>query len=164
MTLYSAKANKKVKKEQIKVIKSLALTFSNLIERKQVADEINLANSVLNLSQQAIFIADTHNNIIRCNQACEQITGYSSKELIGQSPNIFKSEYHNTAFYQTLWQKINEEGFRQGEIWNKRKDNTIIPEWLTISSIKDVGGKTTQYLAIFTDLTSRKRYSASIFF
>lgn len=162
LTLYTAKTNKRIRKEQIKYIKTLAITFSSLTERKQVADELIIANSVLNLSQQAIFITDSNNKIIRCNNACEQITGYSSKELVGRNPSIFKSDYHSSDFYQTLWEEIKENGFWQGEIRNKRKDNSVFSEWLTISSIKDVEEKTTQYLAVFTDLTAIKQAERDI--
>jgi len=147
-------ADFKVKKEQVKFIKKLGITISGLIERKQNADEINVANNILALSHQAIFISDTNNKIIRCNKACERITGYSSKELIGQSPNIFKSGQQAYGFYQKLWEQVSEENFWQGEVRNKRKDGSIFSEWLTISAIKDVDDQVLQYLAIFTDLTS----------
>ena len=150
-------ANYKITTHKIKFIKSLGIAISSLIERKQVAEELKLANNVLNLSQQAIFITDKDNKIIRCNQACEQITGYSSKELIGQNPRIFQSGHHTPDFYNKLWQELANNDLWQGQIWSKRKDNSIFPEWLTISTIKNVDGQVTQYLAIFTDLTTIKK-------
>jgi len=156
LMLYTPKNHKATNKE-IKFIKSIGISISSLIERKQIADELNLASNALNLNHQSIFITDKNNIIIRCNKACERLTGYSSEELMGQTPNIFKSKLHNEAFYNKLWQQISEKGFWQGEIWNKRKDDTVFPEWLTISCIKDVEGQVTQYFAVFTDLTAIKK-------
>jgi len=157
LILDTAKTTQPVRKNQVKFVKYLAQTLSSLIERKKIVDQLNLAKNVLNYSQQAIFVTDTDYKIICCNPACEQITGYSSEELIGQTPRLFKSDYHDANFYKTLRQQINDTGFWQGEIWNKRKNNTVFPQWLSISSIKDVEHKTTQYLAIFTDLTLIKQ-------
>jgi len=152
----------KTSQNEIKFIKSLGMVFSTLIARKQVAEQLNLANSVLNLSQQAIYISDKQNKIIRCNVACEQITGYSSKELIGQSPSIFNSLLHDSAFYQQIWLHVLDKGFWQGEIWNKRKNHSVFPQWLTISAIKDADDQLVQYLAIFTDLSSIKKAEKDI--
>ena len=150
-------ANYKITTNKIKFIKSLGITISSLIERKQVADELKSANNVLNLSQQAILITDKDNKIIRCNQACEQMTGYSCKELIGQSPRGFQSEHHTLEFYNQLRQELANNDFWQGETWNKRKDSSVFPTWLTISTIKNTDGQITQHLAFFTDLTVIKK-------
>ncbi len=161
LILYT-QTNDKATDDVIKFVKSMGNTISNLIERKQISDELRLGNSVINLSQQAIFITDTDNKIIRCNESCERITGYSSKELIGQNPKIFQSEYHTINFYKTLWREVNNNGFWQGEIWNKRKDDSVFPEWLTISIIKDADGQVVKYMAIFTDLSSIKNAEKNI--
>jgi len=156
LLLYKS-GGEKTTKNTIKFIKAIGITLSILIERKQNADEINLANNILNYSHQAIFISDINNKILRCNNACERITGYSSEELIGKSPNIFNSGKQKSDFYQKLWQQVSENDFWQGEIQNKRKDGSLFTEWLTVSAIKDVDKQVKQYLAIFTDLTALKK-------
>ncbi|NOQ36008.1 MAG: EAL domain-containing protein [Methylococcaceae bacterium] len=161
LTLYT-EADYQSNDKDIEFIKLLGRTISSLIERKQIADESRLCHRVVDYSQQAIFITDADNRIIRCNQSCEQITGYSRDELLGKNPSIFKSNYHDDDFYKELWQTVEEEGFWQGEIWNKRKNGTLYPEWLTISDIKDGDNEVAQYLAIFTDLTNTKKAEKDI--
>ena len=56
-----------------------------------------------------------------------------------------------------MWQALTTVGGWQGEIWNKRKNGEVFPEWLSINAILDDAGKLTQYAAIFTDITERKR-------
>ena len=48
------------------------------------------------------------------------------------------------------WEK---KGFWSGEIWNKRKNGEVYPEWLTISAVKDKFGKVNNYAAVFNDIT-----------
>lgn len=46
-----------------------------------------------------------------------------------------------------------EKGQWSGEIWNKRKNGEIYPEWLTITAIKDENEKLINYTGIFTDIS-----------
>ncbi|GAA0503114.1 hypothetical protein GCM10008986_33440 [Salinibacillus aidingensis] len=55
-------------------------------------------------------------------------------------------------FYKDMWEDIRENGFWQGEIWNKRKNGEIYREWLTISTIKDETGKENYYAGMFTEI------------
>jgi diguanylate cyclase (GGDEF)-like protein len=48
------------------------------------------------------------------------------------------------------------EGKWQGEIWNRRKDGAVFPEWLTITGVKDDTGNITHFVATLTDITQRK--------
>lgn len=139
---------------EIKFVKAIGHALAGLIERKLIADQLLLGDSVITHSQQAIFITDKHNQIIRVNQACEDITGYSNEELVGKNPAVFRSDRQDESFYQQLWQAINSQGFWQGKIWNKHKNGTVFPEWLTISTIKDHNNEVLNYLAIFTDLSN----------
>lgn len=137
-------------------------TISNLIESKQFADELRLRNSVINSSQQAIYISDNNNQIIRYNPACEQMTGYTADELRGQSPKVFQSHYHSKEFYSKLWLEAAETDFWQGELWNKAKNGTVFAQWLTISVVKDIDARIERYIVIFSDLTAIKKAEKDI--
>jgi len=53
-------------------------------------------------------------------------------------------------------QALNYFGTWQGEIWNKRKNGEIYPQWLTISSVKDNEEHVTHYVGTFNDISARK--------
>ncbi|WP_281245979.1 hypothetical protein [Oceanisphaera psychrotolerans] len=36
-----------------------------------------------------------------------------------------------------MWQQLTTEGRWQGEIWNRRKNGEIYPEWLSISGVRN---------------------------
>jgi diguanylate cyclase (GGDEF)-like protein len=65
-------------------------------------------------------------------------------------------------FYDAMWQQILATGSWSGEIWDKRKNGEIYPKWLTITAVKNEHGVTTQYVAIFSDITARKQVEDEI--
>lgn len=115
-----------------------------------------LANKVLENTSEGIMVTNARGEIISVNPAFEIVTGYSSEDVIGKNPNILQSGIHDRQFYKTMWKQVKEHGYWKGEIWNKRKNEEIYPEWLTICSIHDGLGKLINYVAVFTDITDRK--------
>ncbi|MBI3479323.1 MAG: PAS domain S-box protein [Nitrosomonadales bacterium] len=113
-------------------------------------------------THEGIMVTDANANIIRVNQAFQQITGYAPEEVAGRNPRLLSSGRHDREFYAGLWGTLLEQGTWSGEIWDKRKNGEIYPKWLTISAVKDVRGNTTEYVAIFSDITARKRAEEDI--
>ncbi|WP_428738464.1 diguanylate cyclase domain-containing protein [Sulfurimonas sp.] len=120
------------------------------------AEDLKLSSHTLN-SHEGVFITDKDTNIIKVNNGFERITGYSSKEVIGQKVNILKSSTHSEAFYQTLWNSLNSTGTWSGEIFNKRKDGEIYAQRLSISSIKDKKGEIKNYVGHIFDISELKK-------
>ena len=108
-------------------------------------------------THDAIVITDAQANIIRVNRAFSEITGYAAEEVIGKNPRIMSSGRQDKDFYAAMWKEILESGSWSGEIWDRRKNGEIYPKWLTITAVKNERGETTQYVAIFSDITVRKQ-------
>ena len=107
-------------------------------------------------SREAILITDATNRIVAVNPAFTDLTGYSMAEIIGENPKILASGHAEPGFYALMWQALNQEGFWQGEIWDKRKDGSTYPKWLSISVIHDAAGAVQNYVANFNDISSSK--------
>ena len=133
----------------------------DITERKQIEEMLRVA-AVTFETHDAIMITDARSNIIRANQAFQDISGYSAEEVLGKSPRILNSGRHEPAFYAAMWQQLNERGAWHGEIWDRRKNGQIYPKWLTISAVKNAQGETTEYVSIFSDITARKRAEEEI--
>ncbi len=127
----------------------------DITEYKNAEAQLHVAATVFE-SQEGMLITDANQVILNVNRAFMLITGYSADELIGQTPRMLKSGRHDKDFYNELWQQVNEKGAWQGEIWNRRKNDDIYPEWLTITAVKDDDGIVTNYVATITDITERK--------
>ncbi len=125
------------------------------IDTQKKAEALHLS-AVAFETQEAILITDAKERVVKVNEAFTRITGYSDHEIIGKTPRILKSGYHDKAFYELMWKALLEQGFWQGELWNRRKNGEIYAESLTITTIRDDKGKTTHFIANFNDITTHK--------
>ncbi|SBS35684.1 Cyclic di-GMP phosphodiesterase Gmr [Marinomonas aquimarina] len=107
-------------------------------------------------TQDGILISDHNNHIIRVNKAFQKLSGYSEAEVIGQTPAILQSGKHDSAFYQHMFEQLLSKGTWAGEVWNRRKDGEVYPEWLSISTVRDHQGAISHYVANFKDISERK--------
>ncbi|MDA8162290.1 MAG: EAL domain-containing protein [Desulfobacteraceae bacterium] len=120
--------------------------------------ELELAKTIFKLSIEGIVITDSNGDIIQVNPAFTAITGYTNEEVAGKNPRILKSDRHDAQFYAGMWKSLSDTGRWSGEIWNRRKNGEIYPEWLTIQAVRDINGNLSNYISIFHDLTETKQY------
>ena len=127
----------------------------DISERKLAEAELRIS-AVAFESMEGVMITDAESRVLRVNHAFTRITGYSAAEIIGQTPNILRSERHAPAFFRDIWETVRLVGGWQGEIWNRHKNGKVYPEWLTISAVKSDDGVITHYVATHHDITERK--------
>jgi len=65
--------------------------LTDITERKQAEDQLELAASVFVNAGEGIVITDSQGTIVDINQAFSRITGFSREEVIGQNPRVLKS-------------------------------------------------------------------------
>jgi diguanylate cyclase (GGDEF)-like protein/PAS domain S-box-containing protein len=104
-------------------------------------------------SQEGMLISDANNVILRVNRAFTNITGYTPEEVIGKNPQILHSGRHDANFFAAMWKSIKNTGSWKGEIWNRRKNGEIYPEYLNITAVKDQNGTVTNYVATLNEIT-----------
>jgi len=134
---------------------SLIGTVQDITEHKASHEAQRIAAAAFE-SQQGMFITDANRVILQVNKAFTKVTGYTAQEAVGQTPGLLKSGRQNAAFYAAMWDSISGTGTWQGEIWNRRKNGTVYPEHLSISSVKNDAGLLTHYVGAFSDLTTDK--------
>ncbi len=61
-----------------------------------------------------------------------------------------------------MWYELAQRGHWQGEIWNRRKNGEVFPEWLTITAVKDGAGAVTHYVSTFSDISDLKSAESEI--
>ncbi|MFA9460087.1 PAS domain S-box protein [Thiohalorhabdus methylotrophus] len=107
-------------------------------------------------SANAVMITTADGTIQRVNEAFTRITGYVPEEVVGRNTALLRPENQDPAFYRDLQASLDGAGTWEGEIWTRRKDGGLHPQWETITAIRDSGGKVVRYVSVFTDLTERK--------
>lgn len=134
---------------------SLMMMGNDITQWRRLGDSVRLSARVLETSNEAIMITDRNNNIVSVNASFSTLTGYSAEEVLGKNPRILKSNRHSAEFYQKMWQELQEKGSWRGDIWDRRKDGTVYPKYLAVSTIRNSQDEIINYSAIFHDVTER---------
>lgn len=138
-------------------IAAVAQEFNTMVDAQQAnLEQLRIAATAFE-SQGGMMVTDANRIILRINSAFSRTTGYSSQEVVGRTPRMFKSGQHDADFYRKMWEEINHTGGWQGEIWDKRKNGEVFPEWLTITAVKNESGTVTHYISTHFDITERKK-------
>ncbi len=146
----------------IALIQKAVRLATRVVERKRTENELQIAASVHQAIGEAITVTDADNRIIAINPAFTLLTGYTAQEAIGQTPSLLKSGRHDAKFYREMWLTLETTGHWQGEICNRRKNGDEYPEWLSINTIYDSEGKVLRRIAMFSDITDKKRAEETI--
>ncbi|MFC3883495.1 PAS domain S-box protein [Bacillus songklensis] len=142
-------------------LSEIALASLILVIWMYFQDKLGFSSQVINSTVEGIMDTDKKGNIISVNPAFTKLTGYQGEEVLGKTPNLLKSGIQANAFYNDMWTSIEQKGFWQGDIWNRRKDGKNYLEWLTISAIKNEAGEVVPYAGMFSDITDHKAKSVN---
>ena len=146
------------------VVQSICTQSVDITARKHAEEQLRLAARVFDRAGEGIMITDAEQRILTVNDAFTKVTGYESSEAIGKTPSILASGRHDKEFYQGMQEVLEEDGWWQGEIWNRRKNGEIYPEWLTINTVHDAEGRVLNYVGIFSDISVIKESQRRIEF
>lgn len=153
-------------KNEIEVT-SLFMLFSGMIikemEKQELIDVLYTRNKIIEESSDAIIVCDKDYRITSVNKAFTRITGYSFKEVEGESPNIFASGNHDKRFFKQMWKDITKNGTWSGEVWNKKKNGQLFPEHLSINTIYDENNNIALYVGFFFDISKKKKAEQEIY-
>ncbi|MET0051111.1 MAG: EAL domain-containing protein [Candidatus Thiodiazotropha sp.] len=132
------------------LFRDITQDYENRIRQKQT-------DTAFQNMSEAVVVTDADVRIVAVNQAFTEITGYSEAFVIGKNPSILASGMHDRAFYQSLWHSIEETGAWEGEVFNRRKNGEVYPEWINISVVRDHQNQVLSYVAVFSDITEKQK-------
>jgi len=141
----------------VALLEVLANNLWVLLQRNRSLQKLKLDAEVFRVSREAVVITDASGCIVSVNNAFTEITGYSAEEAIGRNPKVLQSGKHDAVFFQKMWEQILRDGHWQGEIWNRRKNGEIYPEWLGITMTKNSANTVSEYIGIFMDISEHKQ-------
>ncbi|WP_066426707.1 PAS domain S-box protein [Anabaena sp. 4-3] len=131
-------------------------TAIDITERQQAENQLREQAQLLDLAYEAIFVRDNHNTIRFWNRSAEQLYGWTSAEVLGNSPHtLLQTEFPDPDldFQATLLQ----QGHWQGELRHTRRDgNQIIVESRQVL-MRDAQGRVKGILEVNRDITERKQ-------
>ena len=130
--------------------------------QRQLEAQLRLWAKVFECSSEGVMITDAEHRILTVNRAFTEITGYTESDALGQTPRLLSSGRHASAFYDALHAAVTREDRWQGEIWNRRKNGEIYPQWLTINAVLDPDGTLTHLVGVFSDISDIKHSEARL--
>lgn len=131
--------------------------MTDVTDAELTASTAALQGAALDAAADAVAIMDPDGTILYVNRAFTTLTGYDAHEAIGRNPrDLMRSGEQQTEFYTELWSTLLAGKVWQGELVNRRKDETRYTEEQTITPVLNASGKVTHFIAIKRDITARR--------
>jgi MFS transporter, NNP family, nitrate/nitrite transporter len=115
-------------------------------------DKLEISSNIINDAKEGIVVTDVHGVIQRINPSFTKITGFNIDEVKGKTLSVLQSGEHDQNFYKNMWETLTADAYWEGEIWNKRKNNDVYLQWLSVSALKDDTGDTKNYVGRFNEV------------
>lgn len=126
------------------------------IEREHLLQKIKRAATIFTHSHESIMITDADATIIEVNCSFNQMTGYCSKDVIGENSIMLQSGDEPQEFFTEMWDSLLSKGCWNGEVWYRRKSGDVYPAKTTITAMKNAHGVIDHYVSLSTDTSSMK--------
>jgi len=157
-------SKKRVETKQKDEFAKLYDEINTMLLRLYKAQEEQKIAAVAFDTPSGMTITDADQKILRINRAFTTITGYTEDDVLGKTPSILSSGYHDKSFYDDMFSSLKKSKYWSGEVLNRHKNGDIFPEMLTIQAITDTEGNPEYYVAAFLDLTLQKNIEKKLEF
>jgi diguanylate cyclase (GGDEF)-like protein/PAS domain S-box-containing protein len=147
----------RVRRRTRSLAKANKALHAEIESRIRAEGHLRIYQQVIEHTGEAVIVTDLNGDIVEVNPAYLALTGCQRDEVLGHPARMLRSGRHSTEFYERLWDSLTERGHWSGEIWERRKDGASLPMWATINSVRDGGGDTSQYVALFRDISALKQ-------
>lgn len=135
----------------------MAGTNRNITSRKLIDNELVLSSQVLNSMNEAVVVAGLDYRIRSVNPAFCTITGYTEHQISNKHFIRLAYNRQQRELFTTIEQQLLHHKHWVGEIWIRNKQRRAILVWLEINQVIDIKGETRHFVAVFTDITERKK-------
>lgn len=112
-----------------------------------------ILETIFDLPNVGILVADQETRILGCNRAFEQQMGYENRDIVGLKTNIFSSDHHSKAFYDDIWEQIDQEGHWSGNLLSRASNGSNQAHHLCIYRLNFTSGRTL-FLGFSTDISA----------
>lgn len=137
----------------------------DITDRRRSEIELRLLSTALQQVGSGVLIADAQKPdlpMIYANPAFEKLTGYSFKEIQGQSCRCLQGDETSPEEVERLRQAIRDGRECEVVLLNYRKDGSRFWLHLSISPVHDEQGALTHFIGVQTDITKLKQTEAEL--
>ena len=135
----------------------------NVISAETALGETDIFRAAVQMSRMPMCLTDPDgedNPIIFCNQAFEQLTGYSQEEILGRNCRFLQGEGTDREAAGEIRLSLEARQDVHIELLNYRKDGTPFWNALFISPVIDTTGRLVYFFASQLDVSRRREAEA----
>lgn len=137
--------------------------YSKIVSlKKQWQSLTNLLFHGIEQSPSAVIITNKQGIIEYVNEKFSELSGYTTKEVIGENPRLLKSGNKYSDDYKALWHTISSGQNWQGEFHNQRKNGDYFRADAKISPVFDKNNALTHYICIQEDITEKHQLQTQL--
>jgi len=141
----------------------LATRIESCVTIARQRRELRDVRTAIEQAGHAMLVTDADGTITYANPRMEEISGYTSEELRGNTPAMLKSGAHDPEFYRDIWETILDGDVWAGEVVNEHEQGHRYIVDQTISPVHS-DGDITHFVAINRDVTAEKRRERDLTF
>lgn len=130
----------------------------DITELRQAEAKQRLLAQTVASAKDAICITDLNNKFLYVNDAFIDMYGYSEEDLNGKHISLIASPDVPEEFQKEIYKTTIEDGDWNGEVINRRKDESSFPVELWSSVVYDVDNKPVALVGVARDITDRKKF------
>ena len=132
------------------------LYFRDISAQRASEARLEQMSRAVTQSPAGVLITDINGVIEYVNPRLLAMTGYSEAEILGQTPQLFKSGDTDRETYQSLWHSLRNGISWHGEMLNRRKDGSPLWVMQMISPMRDSAGRLTHFVSVQEDISEQK--------
>ncbi|MHB8641282.1 MAG: hybrid sensor histidine kinase/response regulator [Gaiellaceae bacterium] len=132
----------------------------DITDRKEALEALRLRDRAIEAMTQGLVIIDAQapgTRIVYTNPAFEELTGYTTDELVGRDPSIFDGPDTDASTVEGIVAAIAAGRSFVSEIVSYRKDGTPFHSSLRMSPVVDENGTVTHFISVHADETPRRK-------
>ena len=129
-------------------------THRDITDWVQAAQRQKQAQAVFNTTLEGLVVTDTQGAILAVNPAFSAITGHSEGTVRGKTLAMLDSAPNTPTSFTAILVALEDSDHWQGSVWIRRADGQAVPQWLTISVVRDDRGKPLNYVGVYTDISA----------
>jgi PAS domain S-box-containing protein len=131
------------------------ISLTDITARKK-AEQASRIAAVAFETHEGLLVTDTELKVLCVNKAFTGITGFDQEEIIGRIPFFLQARLDNKSFSDIFWKSIADNGYWQGELWDRRKNGEDFALLLSITEVSEEKGCVTHYVACCSEITQLK--------
>lgn len=134
-------------------------------ERHRSEANLRLLRRAVEATSNGIIITDARQPdcpIVYVNPAFQEITGYTSEEVIGRNCRFLQRGDCDQIALESIRDAVREQCEARGLLRNYRKDGTPFANDFHIAPVRDAAGALTHFVGVQNDVTQRQRHEEQL--